>query len=268
MASTYYLLDTFTKEKFKGNPTPVCLLEKPLSTQTMHSLAIEFNSPVTAFVEPENENKIYPVRYFTVTGEIPACGHATLGAAFVLLKQTKRKQIVFETIEKIHLQTKQNNDLTFIEYPKFERVDFESPMALRNALGIKSYVSQFFCKELQSLFIELKNENEVKQVMPDFKLLTKSTDDIKEVVVMSEAENKNYDFVLRSFCPWIGIDEDPVTGSIHSVLGPFWKERLSKAELIAFQSSDRGGQLFINPLQDTVLIGGHSEIIIEGQLII
>ena len=83
MAITYYLLDTFTKEKFKGNPTPVCILEKSLSIKTMHSLAKEFNSPVTVFVEPQNENKIYPIRYFTVTGEIPACGHATLGAAFV-----------------------------------------------------------------------------------------------------------------------------------------------------------------------------------------
>lgn len=266
MASTYYLLDTFTKEKFKGNPTPVCLLEKPISTQTMHSLAIEFNSPVTAFVEPENENKIYPIRYFTVTGEIPACGHATLGCAFVLLTQTKRKQIVFETIEKIQLRTRQDNNLTFIEYPKFKRADFEIPTGLINALGIKDCVTQFFSEELQSLFIELKSENEVKQVMPDFKLLTKSTDKIKEVVVMSIAENKNYDFVLRSFCPWIGIDEDPVTGSVHSVLGHFWQERLSKDELIAFQSSDRGGQLFIKPLQDTVLIGGHSKIVIEGQL--
>jgi PhzF family phenazine biosynthesis protein len=266
MAGTYYLLDTFTKEKFRGNPTPVCILDKVLSVQTMHSLAKEFNAPVTGFIEPKGENETYLIRYFTVTGEIPACGHATLGAAFVLLNQTSNNQITFETIEKIQLQTRQDKNVTFIEYPKFKRVGFEIPTELKNALGIRDSETDFFCEELQSLFIELKNENEVKQLSPDFKLLIESSDKIKEVVVMSKAENQNYDFVLRSFCPWIGIDEDPVTGSVHSVLGQFWQERLNKNKLIAFQASERGGQLFIKPLQNTIEIGGHSEIIIEGRL--
>lgn len=263
---TYYLLDTFTKEKFKGNPTPVCILEKSLSIKTMHSLAKEFNSPVTVFIEPQNENKIYPIRYFTVTGEIPACGHATLGAAFVLLNKTASTQILFETIEGIQLKTRQDKKLTFIEYPKFKRKEFELPTVLQNALGIRDNKTCFFCEELQSLFIELKNEIEVKQLWPNYKQLIESTDKIKEVVVMSKAENQNYDFVLRSFCPWIGIDEDPVTGSVHSVLGHFWQERLNKNELIAFQASERGGYLFIKPLENTVEIGGDTEIIIEGQL--
>ena len=266
MTGTYYLLDTFTKEKFTGNPTPVCVLDKALSVQTMYSLAKEFNSPVTVFIEPKGENEIYPIRYFTVTGEIPACGHATLGAAFVLLKQTASNQIIFETIETIQLRTRQDKKLTFIEYPKFKRVEFEIPTELKNALGVRTIERHFFCEELQSLFIELKNEKEVKEVLPDFKLLIKSTNKIKEVVVMSKTENQNYDFVLRSFCPWIGIDEDPVTGSVHSVLGQYWQERLNKSELIAFQASEEGGQLFIRPLQKTVEIGGHTEIIIQGQL--
>jgi PhzF family phenazine biosynthesis protein len=135
-----------------------------------------------------------------------------------------------------------------------------------NALNIRNSQTNFFSEELQSLFIELKNENEVKQLSPDFKMLLESTDKIKEVVVMSKAENQNYDFVLRSFCPWIGIDEDPVTGSVHSVLGQFWQERLNKNVLVAFQASQRGGQIFINQLQNTVEIGGHVEIIIEGKL--
>ncbi len=266
MEGIYYLLDTFTNEKFRGNPTPVCILDKTLSVETMHSLAKEFNAPVTAFVEPKSENNIYPVRYFTITGEIPACGHATLGAAFVLLNQTASNQITFETIEKIRLQTKQYHNEIFIEYPKFNGTNFNIPATLMNALGISDSETHFFCEELQSLFIELKNEDELKQLSPDFKLLIKSTDKIKEVVVMSKAENQNYDFVLRSFCPWIGIDEDPVTGSVHSVLGHFWQERTKKNELVAFQASERGGQIFIKPLQKTVEIGGHAKIVIEGRL--
>jgi PhzF family phenazine biosynthesis protein len=266
MAINYYLLDTFTKEKFKGNPTPVCILEQTLSVQLMHSFAKEFNCPVTAFVEPKNELNFYPIRYFTITGEIPACGHATLGAAFVLFNKTQGNQIIFETVGKVQLQAKQDKELTFIEYPKLKRREFIIPTALEEALGLKKYETHFFCDELESLFIELKSENEVRQLSPDFKLLIESCTNIKEVVVMSKAENQNYDFVLRSFCPWIGIDEDPVTGSVHSVLGSFWQDRLSKNELIAIQVSERGGQLFINQLQDKVEIGGYAEIIIKGEL--
>lgn len=232
----------------------------------MHSFAKEFNSPVTAFIGPQHNNKIYPIRYFTVTGEIPACGHATLGAAFILLNLTGRKKITFETIETIQLYTRQDKKRTYIEYPTFDRLEFEIPEGLKSALGITHSETHFFCEALQTLFIELKTENEVTRLAPDFKLLYESSDKIKEVVVMSKAENKNYDFVLRSFCPWIGINEDPVTGSVHAVLGPFWQKRLGKNELIVFQASERSGQVFIKLLQDKVEIGGYTEIIIEGQL--
>lgn len=266
MAINYYLLDCFTNVKFKGNPTPVCLLETTLSAQMMLLLAQEFNAPVTAFVEPKSKNNAYPIRYFTSTGEIPACGHATLGASFILFNTTKSNQIIFETVEKIKLLTRQDKDLTFVEYPKFESVACTIPLAVETALGLKTSITHFFCNELESLFIELKSENEVRQLSPDFKLLRESSDNIKEVVIMSKAENQNYDFVLRSFCPWIGINEDPVTGSIHSVLGPYWQNRLNKTELTVFQASERSGLLFINVHQGTVEIGGHNRIIIEGQL--
>jgi PhzF family phenazine biosynthesis protein len=266
MAGHYYLLDTFTREKFKGNPTPVCILAKPLPVQTMYSLAKEFNAPVTAFVDPIDKTENFKIRYFTTTDEIPACGHATLGAAFVLHKQTRRDKITFETTDNLQLQSRQEKEITFITYPKFQRSSIVIPIALRKALGILNSENEFYCKELQSLFIELENEFQVKAISPDFKMLKQSTDLIKEVVAMSKSENQSYDFVLRSFCPWIGIDEDPVTGSIHSVLGEFWQQRLNKNELTAYQASERGGHLIIRPLIDTVEIGGHSQIIIEGSL--
>lgn len=266
MAGLYYLLDTFSNEKFKGNPTPVCILEKQISVQEMYLLAREFNAPVTAYIEPKKENEIYPIRYFTVTGEIPACGHATLGAAFILQSSTKSLQIKFETIENIVLQTRKADSIVFIEYPKFTMSIFEISKRLLEALGITNYETHFFCNELQSLFIELRDENEVKSISPDFELLLKSSDCIKEVVVMSKSVNQNYDFVLRSFCPWIGINEDPVTGSVHSVLGHYWKDKTKKNKLTAFQSSERGGIIIINPLNNSVEIGGYNKIIIEGKL--
>lgn len=266
MAINYYLLNTFSNEKFKGNPTPVCLLEAPLSIDTMLLYTKEFNAPVTAFVEPKNINDVYRIRYFTITGEIPACGHATLGASFVLFNSTKNNQIIFETIEKIRLLTRQDNGKTFVEYPKYESTTINIPVSLESALGLEYSLSNFFCKELESLFIELHRENEVKQLSPNFKQLTESTDKTKEVVVMSKAENKYYDVVLRSFCPWIGIDEDPVTGSIHSVLGHYWKNRLNKNEFTVYQASERGGLLYIKTHQNTVEIGGHNTVIIVGKL--
>jgi len=266
MKNLYWLLDTFTNEKFKGNPTPVCIVKDRLSDLTLHSLAKEFNAPVTAFIEFPATKDIFQIRYFTITGEIPACGHATLGAAFILLNQMNKEQIVFKTIENIQLKARKENDLVFIEYPRFEKIKFDLPEALMRALSIKSIETYFYCSELQSLFIELKDENQVKNVQPDYSQLVKSSNEIKEVVVMSVSQNPSFDFVLRSFCPWIGIDEDPVTGSIHSVLAHYWKERLNKNKLRVYQASERGGQLFVNALEDKVEIGGYSKIIIEGQL--
>ena len=266
MPGSFYLLDTFTGNGLKGNPTPVCILEKSLEVQVMHTLAKEFNAPVTAFVEPKNSSHIFPIKYFTVSGEIPACGHATLGAAFVLFKETSQTQIEFETIEKIRLKSQSRNGLSFVEYPKFNKTDVAVPSETADALGIKTMPASFFCEELQSLFIELSNETEVKEIRPDYRRLTESSDKIKEVVVMSRSESSRYDFVLRSFCPWIGIDEDPVTGSIHSVLGHFWQESLLKSELIAYQASDRGGWIIIRPVSNSVQIGGQCELISERKL--
>ncbi len=266
MASAYYLLDTFSEEKFKGNPTPICFLDGVLDKQTMCALAKEFSAPVTAFVAPAKDDHTFPIRYFTVTGEIPACGHATIGAAFVLFNILGKKHIVFETKEKIRLKARKEGDITYIGYPKFERTDFDIPMELLEALGIENSKTHFFCRELESLFIELNDEREVSQVQPDFNRLTQSTGKVKEVVIMSRSDGQHYDFVLRSFCPWIGIDEDPVTGSVHSVLGHFWKDITQKDDLIAWQASPRGGKVFIRALQNGVEIGGSSSVIIEGEL--
>lgn len=265
MKNIFYLLDTFTDEYFKGNPTPVCLLEYSLPNETMFSLANEFNSPVTVFIEPKRNN-IYPIRYFTKTGEIPACGHGTLGASTVLLEKMKEQEVNFETIEKIKLTAKIENGQTFIEYPKFEPIAFNVTQQLIDTIGLKSFSGSFYCLELQSLFIEVDSESTINELKPNFLTLKESSNEIKEVVIMSQSSDLKYDFVLRSFCPWIGINEDPVTGSIHSVLGHYWQNRLKKNQLNVYQASDRGGKIFVHPQENSVLIGGHCKIIIEGKL--
>ena len=266
----YFLVDTFSNELFKGNPTPVCVLEKPLSAETMHLLAREFCLPVTVFVTKSEEQKSYLIRYFTRTGEIPACGHGTLGAAYLLLHDSQSgDQVIFQPINGSKLIATKGGLLTYVEYPKLEKSYKTIPASLCQALAIDidAIPSYFFCTQLETLFIELENAEKVKAITPDFEQLIQSTASIKEVVVMSKSADLTYDFILRSFCPWIGIEEDPVTGSIHAVLGHYWKERLQKDQLLAYQASERGGQIHIIPMESSVKIGGCCRIIIKGQLV-
>lgn len=265
----FYLLDTFTDEAFKGSPTPVCILQELLETSKLHQLAVEFNAPVTAFITPQNKDKAFAIRYFTSEGEIPACGHATLGAGFVLFSQKIATETAeFETVEKLKLRAKDSKGLVYVEYPRFGKTQIEISPKLLEALGIVKVKTHFYNEELQSLFIELEDESKVKDVQPDFEALRKSSDYLKEVVIMCNSHQESFDFILRSFCPWIGIDEDPVTGSIHSVLAPYWQQKTGKNHFTIFQASERGGKVFIKSTPNHVEIGGHSKVLIEGRLYI
>lgn len=263
----YFLLDTFSDELFKGNPTPVCIVDVSMGSSEMAALAKEFLAPVSVFIHlSENENE-FRIRYYTITGEIPACGHGTLGAAYVVFEYfSSEEALCFTTIEGTQLKATKEEKLVFIEYPKFEPVAFKLNHSIKNALGIDKSETFFYCQELESLFIEFKEEDTVRKMKPDFDMLLKASNEIKEVVVMSKSEFDNYDFILRSFCPWIGINEDPVTGSIHAVLGHYWKAKLNKDVLKAYQASERGGLLIIKPQQNSVKIGGNSRVLIEGKM--
>ena len=267
-AIEYFLLNTFTGEGVNGNPTPICILENHAELQKMESLARQFNCPVTVFLKKENGSDVYQIRYFTGTGEIPACGHGTLGAAHILFgKLPNSGPIVFRTMENMVLIASKENGTTFIQYPKLEIFKIAPLPKVNEALGIKEFKSYFICKELESLFIELEEENQVRETVPNYESLLLSTNTIKEVVVMSRANDRAYDFTLRSFCPWIGINEDPVTGSIHSALGHFWRDRLGKKLLIVHQASKSGGKLVVRPFDGSVKIGGDCEILEERVLI-
>jgi len=263
----YYLLDTFADAPFKGSPTPICVLSKTLDKKVRHKLAQELNAPVTAFIAPPNQDNAFPIQYFTIEGEIPACGHATLGAAFVLFAQDAGFQkVTFSTTENILLEAQKDKELIYVKYPRFPVTTLALPPLLLEALGITIPSIYFYSPALQSLFIELENPNQVKSIQPNFELLKQSSDEIKEVVIMSKSSDNEFDFVLRSFCPWIGIDEDPVTGSIHSVLGPYWQTQTKKDNFAVFQASARGGEVFIKVFDDYVALGGHCKVLVAGKL--
>ena len=260
-----YIIDTFTSEKFKGNPTSVFLLEKALDNETLHSVAKELSLPVTAFVETGNAENL-AIRYFTVTGEIPACGHATLAAARVIFEIGAKASIKFETREKIVIEARSEGEVIFMTYPKFEAKICEVSKDTLESLGLSDFKSASFCQDLEALFVEVENPQTLRELTPDFKKMVESNDQIKEVVVTSVSDKPDFDYLLRSFCPWIGIDEDPVTGSVHTVLAGFWATRSGKNKLIAYQASERGGELYVTAFDDKVELGGKSVIILAGEL--
>ncbi len=169
MHLSLYIIDSFTSEKFKGNPTPVCLVPEMPSAEEMHKIAAEMNQPVTAFCEYPKQQNTYAIRYFTVTGEIPACGHATLATASVLFALTGDTHLTFNTIENLLLHAKQENGTSFLTYPKYKSIPYTPSMALMESLGITDYTSAQLCKELDTLFIETDSPGLLRTLKPDYK---------------------------------------------------------------------------------------------------
>ena len=265
-----FLIDTFTAMPFRGNPTAVCLHDHNLDSQSMLSIASELNCPVTAFVQAKaGQNPAYDIRYFTSITEIAACGHATLGAAKQVLEdRSDTEAIDFYTVQDVVIKAFFTGQSIMMIYPVYQEKKCEVDKRILNALGLDGYLTAMHSLDLETLFIEVSNVSVLKKVTPDYKTLLASSDNIKEVVITSVSDHPKYDYYLRSFCPWIGIDEDPVTGSIHSILGNFWKKRLNKENLKAYQASARGGELQVNAFEDHVEIGGEAVIIMKGEITI
>ena len=264
----YFLIDTFVSGPFSGNTTPVCLVDASVPDEVLQGLAKTFNAAVSVFVIKNQDDDRFLIRYFTKTNEIPACGHGTLGAAYCLFDlMPESGEIGFQTIEHRVLTAKTESGLTFVEYPKFTPEPTESQPGVLAALGIESSKSQFYSPQLESLFIEVNAPEQVENLSPDFAQLLSSSNLLKEVVVMCVSDRVEFDIILRAFCPWVGIEEDPVTGSVHSVLGPYWEERFGIGhQLRVYQASQRSGQVFVTTGPDSVSIGGRCHLILNGQL--
>lgn len=268
MKSSVFILDTFTSTRFQGNPAAVCLLEKETGTKKMQLIAGELNLPVTAFIQKQADSNNYLIRYFTPITEIPACGHATLGSAFIVFGLGNTGPVTFCTIESVFITATQKAGLVTLEYPRYETTAYSVNDDMIESLQIKTFTSAKFCKELETVFIELEDPAVLRNVKPDFQKLLFADPHIKEVVVTSVSDIPQYDFLLRSFCPWIGIDEDPVTGSVHSVLAGFWEQRTGKPELRAWQASERGGEVFIHSYKNKVELGGNCVMVLKGEIIL
>lgn len=256
----YYVVDVFTKELFKGNPAGVCLLDEWIDDAIMQNIASENNFAETAFLVKSND--YYSLRWFTPKVEIDLCGHATLGSAFVIMNYVdlNSKLINFQT-KSGTLTVERIGNQYIMDFPSRKPVKCDIPLNLEKALGAKVLETH----KSRDLLVLVENEDVIKNLFPNMELL-KTMDDVFAFIVTSKGDN--CDFVSRFFAPNAGIPEDPVTGSAHCTLIPFWSERLNKTNMSAFQLSKRGGMLSCVDCGERVKIGGSAVLYLKGEIAI
>jgi PhzF family phenazine biosynthesis protein len=256
----YFVADAFTDELFHGNPAGIVISESYIPVETMQSIAFENNLSETAFLV--NEGDYYSLRWFTPEVEVDLCGHATLASAFVIMNyiDTTASAVSFSTKSGM-LGVKRLGDRYIMDFPSRKPDLCAIPKDLEDALGAKVLETHIS----RDLLVLVKDEKTVAELSPDMAKLKKITEPFAFIVT---AAGNKYDFVSRFFAPSEGIDEDPVTGSAHSTLIPFWSERLNKQDLTAAQLSRRGGVLRCGSRGSRVEIGGKAVLYLRGELIL
>lgn len=261
MKTPLYQVDAFTSKVFSGNPAAVCLPDEWPADETMQAIAAENNLSETAFLV-ENDTG-FDLRWFTPTVEVALCGHATLAGAFILFecRGWPGPVVRFQTRYSGELVVTRKNDLYEMDFPARPVHDIEAPQGLFEALGVKD--GKVF-GSAEDLMVVLDSEKTVREIAPDMAKLG----EIECRGLIVTARGDRCDFVSRFFAPRVGVPEDPVTGSAHCVLIPFWAGVLNKKDLYALQVSKRGGEIFGRDIEDRVLISGKAILYSEGVLFV
>jgi PhzF family phenazine biosynthesis protein len=253
-------VDAFTNRPFAGNPAAVCVLPAPREEAWMRDVAREMNLAETAFLHPMNSG--FSLRWFTPTVEVALCGHATLASAHVLWQdghlpqgQTAR----FHTASGL-LTAQQNNGIIEMDFPATPNEPADPPPALIEGLGLQPV---FVGKNKFDYLVEVGSEATLRALKPDYSMLRK----VAARGIIVTARGTDYDFVSRFFAPGSGIDEDPVTGSAHCALGPYWADKLGKTTFRAFQASPRGGEVGVRLAGDRAILSGNAVTVMHGDLL-
>jgi len=254
-----YQVDAFTANVFSGNPAAVCPLVQWLDEKTMQLIAWENNLSETAFFIRDGEN--FSIRWFTPVEEVDLCGHATLASAFVIFTELapKSSKVVF-TSKSGPLRVERTGEMLSMDFPSQPPVECAWPAELIHGLGVKPIA----VLKSADYFVVYAHEEDVRTLRPNMDLLKKV--DLRGVIVT--APGICSDFVSRFFAPRLGIDEDPVTGSAHCALIPYWSGILKKKNLHAYQVSERGGELFCKDAGERVIISGHAVKYMQGNITI
>jgi len=253
-------VDAFTSRPFAGNPAAVCVLDGPADEQWMRNVAAEMNLSETAFLHPENQG--YRLRWLTPAVEVDLCGHATLASAHVLWED---KHLAAGTAAVFHtrsglLTCKQRGGWIEMDFPAKIAEASDTPPQLAEALGAELLYTG---RNQFDYLVEVRDEAVLRSLQPNHHLLRQ----LPVRGVIATARGADYDFVSRFFAPGSGIDEDPVTGSAHSALAPFWRQRLAKNEMIGFQASARGGVVKVRLEDDRVHMSGQAVTVLRGELL-
>jgi predicted PhzF superfamily epimerase YddE/YHI9 len=256
-------VDAFANRPFGGNPAAVCILGEPRDDAWMQNVAREMNLAETAFLHPENDG--YRLRWFTPASEVALCGHATLASAHVLWEDhhlPAGRQARFHTQSGL-LTADRRGDWIDLDFPATPPAQSPAPPGLAAALRVGS---RWVGRSKFDYLVELDSEDAVRELKPDLVALERV--DARGVIVTSRATTAGFDFVSRFFAPRVGVPEDPVTGSAHCTLAPFWSERLARTEMTAFQASPRGGVVRVRlGGGDRVILGGQAVTVLRGELL-
>jgi PhzF family phenazine biosynthesis protein len=262
-----YFVDSFTKEKFKGNPAAVCLPDIELEVETMQKIATEIGFSETAFIK-QISNNTYNIRFFTPKIEIPLCGHATLASSKIIFDTTSFDSIKFINCNNVELFIEKVNNKIKMQFPVYDTEEIEVPKQMLDALGISEIVNKKYNLQTKIILLEIKSSSDLANLKPDFTALINSYTGINGVLVTAISDSESFDFHYRYFWPWAGTNEDPVTGAIQTFLTKYWAIKLNKNKLNAYQSSLRTGTMSLEFLQDKVFILGDAVTVLEGQFVL
>lgn len=259
MKIPFYQIDAFTSSLFSGNPAGVCLLDDWLENATMQAVAAENNLSETAFLVPRNED--YKIKWFTPKVEVDLCGHATLASAFVIFNYVdkSRDTVCFDSASG-PLTVKRNKDSLSMDFPSDKLLPCPAPNELLDGLHIEP--DEVLLS--RDYLVVYDSEDKIKSLRPDMEKLSQ----LDRRGIIATAPGSQCDFVSRFFAPSVGIPEDPVTGSAHCTLVPYWANKTGKTQFHALQLSQRGGELFCKQMGDRVAIAGKAVAYLEGTIII
>lgn len=269
MPVTIIQVDAFTNKPFAGNPAAVCALAGPRDEEWMQAVAGEMNLSETAFLH--KEGTAYRLRWFTPKVEVDLCGHATLASAHVLWERgsVPQEEVIRFLTRSGELTATKRGDWIELDFPaepakdlKWEEESAKAAATLQTALGAKLLSVG---KNRFDLLVEVDSEKTLRRLQPDFTLLARMH--ARGIIVTSPSASPEYDFVSRFFAPAAGVNEDPVTGSAHCCLGPFWGKRLGKREMTGYQASARGGVVRVRLGEKRVHLGGQAVTVLRGELL-
>ena len=263
MGFPLFHVDAFTRTPYAGNAAAVCMLKEPREDRLLQEVASEMNLAATTFLLPESDG--YRLRWFSAQVELELCGHGTLASAHTLWEQgylSEDAQVRFYTRGGV-LSARKTGEWIELNFPAKPEQEVQAHPAILEGLGV---TPRYVGKSQLDYLVELENADAVRNLQPDFTRLINAP--ARGVIVTARANvGEHYDFVSRFFCPGVGINEDPVTGSAHCALSPFWSKRLGREQLTGYQASQRGGIVRVQLDGERVRLGGQAVTVARGELL-